>query len=164
MFYRGTADEPLSTLSVPRSTPRSEIQVSPLPRVTRQHTMVRGTKYTIMTLKFIIAVTLGLTMLSLQACFFPSDGSSSPPEYRYSPGYQYNQPEYSQQQYGEYGQFPAYRDSPVPANPRSESSTPGKPFERNPQYAAQHALCDAYGNNCIVCDADNDRCRRQPSN
>jgi len=27
------------------------------------------------------------------------------------------------------------------------------------QYASRHAVCDSNGNNCVVCDADNDRCR-----
>ena len=121
-------------------------------------------EYITMALKVTVAVMLSITMLSVQACFFPSGGSSSQSGYRYSPGYQYNQPQYSQQQYGEYGQFPAYRDSPVPANPQYESSISGKVFEPDAQYASRHAICDAYGDNCIVCDADNDHCRRQPSN
>jgi hypothetical protein len=125
--------------------------------------MVRGRIYN--TVKSILAVMLGVAMLALQACFFRSGGSSSQPEYRYSqPGYEYNQPQYSQQQYGEYGQFPAYRNSPVPTNPQSEYSALGQPFKPDGQYASRHPICDAYGNNCVVCDADNDRCRRQSSN
>jgi hypothetical protein len=116
-------------------------------------------------MKRIPAVMLGIAMLTLQACFFPSGGSSNRPEYRYSqPGYEYNQPQYSQQQYGEYGQFPAYRNSPVPANSQSEHSTLERPFKADGQDAAQRPICDAYGDNCIVCNANNDRCRRQSSN
>lgn len=32
-------------------------------------------------------------------------------------------------------------------------------FNRGPK----HEVCDAYGNNCMVCDADNDYCRRLPN-
>jgi hypothetical protein len=124
--------------------------------------MMQGRMYN--AVKRILAMMLGVAMLALQACFFPSGGSSNQPQYRYSqPGYEYNQPLYSQQQYGEYGQYPAYRYSPVPAKPQSESSALGQPFKPDGQYASRHAVCDAYGNNCIVCDADNDRCRREPS-
>lgn len=124
--------------------------------------MVQGRIYN--TVKCILAVMLGVAMLALQACFFPSGGSSNQPAYRYSQGYQYNQPQYSQQQYGEYGQFPAYRYSQVPANPQSGYLTSDRPVESDGRYASRHAICDAYGNNCIICDAQNDRCRRQPSN
>jgi hypothetical protein len=136
------------------------MQASPLPRLRREHTMVQGRIYN--TVKRILAVMLSVAMLALQACFFPSGGSSNQPVYRYSQGYQYNQPQYSQQQYGEYGQFPTYRYSQVPANPHGYLAA-GQPFEPDKQYASRHAICDAYGNNCIVCDAENDRCRRQPS-
>lgn len=139
------------------------MQVKLLAGVKREYTMVQGRIYNAM--KRILAVMLGVAMLALQACFFPSGGSSNPPEYRYSqPGYQYNQPQYSQQQYGEYGQYPAYRYSQVPSNPQDGNSAHGQPFEPEAQDASRHAICDAYGNNCIVCDADNDRCRRQASN
>jgi hypothetical protein len=31
------------------------------------------------------------------------------------------------------------------------------------QYGPKHEVCDARGNNCMVCDADNDYCRRLPN-
>jgi hypothetical protein len=30
-------------------------------------------------------------------------------------------------------------------------------------YGPKHEVCDAYGGNCMVCDVDNDYCRRLPS-
>lgn len=30
-------------------------------------------------------------------------------------------------------------------------------------HGPKHEVCDAYGNNCMVCDADNDYCRRIPN-
>ncbi len=138
-------------------------RTGPLRRLSREYTMMQGRIYN--AVKRILAVMLSVAMLAVQACFLPSGGSSTKPEYRYSqPGYEYNQPQYSQQQYGEYGQYPAYRYAPVPAHPQNEYSALGQPFARDGQSASQHALCDAYGNNCIVCDADTDQCRRQPSN
>lgn len=30
-------------------------------------------------------------------------------------------------------------------------------------YGPKHEVCDSYGNHCMVCDADNDYCRRTSS-
>lgn len=112
--------------------------------------------------KAIMAVIVGIAMLGLQACFFPSGGYSNQSGYRYSqPGYEYSQPEYSQQQYGEYGQYPAYRYSQVPPKPQYGYLARGQSFQPDAQAASRHTICDAYGNNCRVCDAGNDRCRGQ---
>ena len=35
--------------------------------------------------------------------------------------------------------------------------------QREFNYAPKHENCDANGNHCMVCDADNDYCRRLPS-
>ena len=35
--------------------------------------------------------------------------------------------------------------------------------EREFRYGPKHEVCDANGNHCMVCDTDNDYCRRQPS-
>lgn len=34
--------------------------------------------------------------------------------------------------------------------------------EREFHYGPKHEVCDSYGNNCMVCDSDNDYCRRLP--
>jgi hypothetical protein len=40
--------------------------------------------------------------------------------------------------------------------------TPGRQAheQREWQWGPRHTVCDPYGNNCVVCDADNDYCRR----
>jgi hypothetical protein len=108
-----------------------------------------------MSAKVILAVVLGIAMLGVQACLYPSGG------YANRSGYQYNQPAYSQQQYGQYGQYPAYGYSQVaPATHYEYSDSSQYPqYRQGGQYASRHAVCDSNGNNCVVCDADNDRCR-----
>ncbi len=41
---------------------------------------------------------------------------------------------------------------------------PGRQAHEQLEYSLgpKHEVCDAYGNNCVVCDADNDYCRRVP--
>lgn len=119
-----------------------------------------------MAAKLIIVAMMCVAMLGLQACFLPSGGYSNQSGYRYSqPGYEYNQPQYSQQQYGEYGQFPAYRYSQVPPPDQQYGDpVPGHYFQPDRRYAEQHTVCDYKGNNCLICDEDNDRCRHQSAN
>jgi len=108
-----------------------------------------------MSAKVILAMVLGVAMLGLQACFDPSSGYGNP--WRY----QYNQPGYSEQQYGQSGQYPSYRYSQgAPGTQYGYSSFGQYPqYRQGGQYASRHTLCDSNGNNCVVCDADNDRCR-----
>jgi hypothetical protein len=117
------------------------------------------TKYTAMSVKVILAVVLGIAMLGLQACLYPSGGYAS------RSGYQYNQPAYSQQQYGQYGQYPAYGYSQVAPATHYEYSKSGQypQYKQSGQYASGNGVCDSNGNNYVVCDADNDRCRRARS-
>jgi hypothetical protein len=35
--------------------------------------------------------------------------------------------------------------------------------EREFHYGPKHEVCNSYGGNCMVCDSDNDYCRRMPS-
>jgi hypothetical protein len=117
------------------------------------------TQYIVMSAKVILAVVLGIAMLGVEACLYPS-GS-----YANRSGYQYNQPAYSQQQYGQYGQYPAYGYSQVapPTHYEYSDSSQYPQYRQGGQYASRHAVCDSNGNNCVVCDADNDRCQRARS-
>jgi hypothetical protein len=148
-------EAPVSTESVPRSTLRSEMQLNPFASRERHVQDDVRTKYIVMSAKVILAVVLGIAMLGVQACLYPSGG------YANRSGYQYNQPAYSQQQYGQYGQYPAYGYSQVaPATHYEYSDSSQYPqYRQGGQYASRHAVCDSNGNNCVVCDADNDRCR-----
>jgi hypothetical protein len=150
---------PASTGSVPRSTPRSEMQLKLFASCELHVQDDVRPKYTAMSAKVILAVVLGIAMLGLQACLYPSGGYAS------RSGYQYNQPAYSQQQYGQYGQYPAYGYSQAAPATHYEYSNSGQypQYRQSGQYGSGHAVCDSNGNNCVACDADNDHCRRARS-
>ena len=124
----------------------------------------------LMSTNVMLAVVAGVTMLGLQACFEPAGGYANRSGYRYGQpgyqsGYQYSQPQYSPQQYGQYGQYRSYGYAQLPPNPRYGYTMSGQhpQYRQNGQDASQHTICDSGGNNCLVCDADKDRCRRQAS-
>ncbi len=81
----------------------------------------------------ILAAALILTTLAVQGCF-----ETPAPYYYGSSAYQ----------------TPAY-EAPAYATRKNLNHE-----EREWTYGPKRTVCDAYGNNCMVCDADNDYCRR----
>jgi hypothetical protein len=91
---------------------------------------------------FFGAMLLLVTTFSLQACFendYPYNGA-------------YNGYGYSGYGYGGY-------ESPYRRSYAGEYSHQAEE-EQELEYGPTRTVCDRWGNNCMVCDADNDYCRR----
>jgi len=113
--------------------------------------------------KVILAVMLDVTIDGSQVCCEAAGAYASRSTYQYGQsGYQYRQPPYSSQPYGEYRQYPSSEYAQGPRNPRHGYGT-FRQYSRcgqDGQYGGQHTVCYFSDNNFPVCDAEHDRRRR----